>query len=156
AGEKKGQMVLPEAEQRAKDLFIALDDDQKKVALQKEPFSEIEEGAKLPTKVGNPVGLAAARMTDKQRELLQKLIQGYADRLPPAVAAAELSRVKEAGLDKVHFAYQGGLEKGDKHTYRVQGPTFVIEFLNIQADSANNPANHIHSGWRSLKNDFGL
>jgi hypothetical protein len=37
----------------------------------------------------------------------------------------------------------------------VQGPTFVVEFLNIQADSANNPANHIHSGWRGLKSDFG-
>ena len=46
--------------------------------------------------------------------------------------------------------------RASKHTYRVQGPTFVIEFLNVQADSANNPANHIHSAWRSLKNDFGL
>jgi hypothetical protein len=76
--------------------------------------------------------------------------------MPADLAAVELGRVKEAGLDKVHFAYQGGLGKGEKHTYRVQGPTFVVEFLNVQADSANNPANHIHSGWRSLKNDFGL
>ena len=38
----------------------------------------------------------------------------------------------------------------------VQGPTFVIEFLNMQADSAKNPANHIHSAWRRIKGDFGL
>ena len=95
-------------------------------------------------------------MTDKQRDLLQKLLKGYADRMPPDIAKVELARVKDAGLDKVHFAYQGGLERGDKHTYRVQGPTFVVEFLNVQEDSAKNPADHIHSAWRSLKNDFGL
>jgi hypothetical protein len=156
AGPKKGARTLPEAEDYAKDLFEALDDDQKKVALQKEPFPEIEEAAKLPGKVGEPKGLSAAKMTDKQRDLLQKLIQSYADRMPADVAALEMSRVKDAGLDKVHFAYQGGLAQGEKHTYRVQGPTFVIEFLNVQADSGNNPANHIHSAWRSLKNDFGL
>jgi hypothetical protein len=48
------------------------------------------------------------------------------------------------------------LEQGEAHTYRIQGPTFVIEFLNVQADSAGNPANHIHSSWRNLKGDFGL
>ena len=65
-------------------------------------------------------------------------------------------QVKDAGLDKVHFAYTGGANPGQPHTYRVQGPTFVIEFLNAQADSAGNPANHIHSCWRELKGDFGL
>jgi hypothetical protein len=156
AGPKKGFRTLPEAEDYAKALLQALDDDQKIVALQKEPFPEIEEAAKVATKVGEPKGLAAAKMNDKQRDLLQKLLQGYADRMPADIAAVEMSRVREAGLDKVHFAYQGGLAQGERHSYRVQGPTFVVEFLNIQADSANNPANHIHSAWRSLKNDFGL
>ncbi len=155
-GPKKGQEVLPEAEDYAKELFKSLDDDQKKVAMQKEPFPEIEEAAKTPTKVGEPKGLSAAKMTEKQRDLLQKLLQGYADRMPPDVAKVELARVKDAGLDKVHFAYQGGLARGEKHTYRVQGPTFVVEFLNVQEDSAKNPADHIHSAWRSLKDDFGV
>jgi hypothetical protein len=155
AGSKKGQQVLPEAEDHARALFKALDDDQKKVALQKEPFPEIEEAAKTPTKVGEPKGLAASQMNDKQRDLLQKLVKAYADRMPADVAAVEVARVKDAGLDKIHFAYQGGVGAGEKHTYRVQGPTFVIEFLNIQEDSAKNPANHIHSAWRSLKDDFG-
>jgi hypothetical protein len=156
AGPKKGQEVLPEAEDYAKALFKSLDDDQKKVALQKEPFPEIEEAAKTPTKVGEPKGLAAAQMNEKQRDLLQKLLKAYADRMPADIAAVEMNGVKEAGLDKVHFAYQGGLAQGEGHSYRVQGPTFVVEFLNVQADSAKNPANHIHSAWRSLKNDFGL
>ena len=38
----------------------------------------------------------------------------------------------------------------------MKGDSQVVEFLNIQADSAKNPANHIHSAWRRLPSDFGL
>ncbi len=77
--------------------------------------------------------------------------------MPPEVAKAELGAVKEAGIEKVHFAFHRDDDKpGKPYTYRVQGPTFVIEFLNVQEDSAKNPANHIHSSWRNIKGDFGL
>ena len=33
----------------------------------------------------------------------------------------------------------------------IQGPTFLIEYDNIQ-----NNANHIHSVWRDFNGDFGL
>jgi hypothetical protein len=77
--------------------------------------------------------------------------------MPEAVAAAELAAVKQAGLDDVHFAYAiDEKRRGTPFSYRVQGPTFVIEFLNEQNDSAGNPANHIHSAWRNVNGDFGL
>jgi len=38
----------------------------------------------------------------------------------------------------------------------VQGPTFLIEFINTQPDAQGNPANHIHSIWRNMAGDFGL
>ena len=155
AGPKKGEKVLPEAEDLAKDLFRSLDREQQKVAFQKEQFPEVQGQTKAP-KVGEPRGLPAGRMTEKQRELLAKLLEDYAGRMPADIAGHELAKVKQAGIDKVHFAFAGGLEPGQPHTYRVQGPTFVIEFLNVQSDSAHNPANHIHSAWRSLTGDFGV
>jgi hypothetical protein len=85
-----------------------------------------------------------------------KLLLSYTERMPEEVGDLEMKQVRAAGLDKVHFAYTGGTEPGQPHTYRVQGPTFVIEFLNVQGDSAGNPANHIHSAWRRIKGDFGL
>jgi hypothetical protein len=86
-----------------------------------------------------------------------KLIQSYAERMPLNVAAAEMAEVKSAGIDKIHFAYAQAADKpGKPYTYHIQGPTFLIEFLNVQADSAGNPANHIHSCWRDLKGDFGI
>jgi hypothetical protein len=156
AGAKKGLRTLPEAEDFARELFASLDDEQRKVAFQTKQFPEIEQHVAKPG-VGAPVGLVAEKMTGKQKEVLWKLVAGYAERMPPEVAAAQLTEVKTAGVDKIHFAFaRDDAKPGMPYTYRVQGPTFVIEFLNVQADSANNPANHIHSAWRNLQGDFGL
>ncbi|MEO1972064.1 MAG: DUF3500 domain-containing protein, partial [Pirellulaceae bacterium] len=45
---------------------------------------------------------------------------------------------------------------GIGHYYRIQGPTFLIEFVNTQPDAAGNPANHIHCVWRDMKGDFAI
>jgi hypothetical protein len=95
-------------------------------------------------------------MNDRQRDLLRQLLAAYANRMPADVAAGELAEVQEHGFDRIHFAFAGGVEPGQAHTYRIQGPTFVVEFLNAQDDSAHNPANHIHSVWRNVQGDFGL
>src|SRR5205823_6246524 len=127
-----------------------------KVAQCKERFPETPE-AKTAPGVGPAVGLAAEKMSDKQKQVLQKLIKDYASRLPVEIEVVELARIQIAGPDKVHFAYSREEDAAGKpYTYRVQGPTFVIEFLNVQADSAKNPANHIHSSWRNIEGDFGL
>ncbi len=94
-------------------------------------------------------------MTAAQKQTLAKLLKAYTDRQPADVGARELKRATAAGLDKVYFAFTGAAEQGKGHTYRVQGPTFVIEFLNMQADSAGNAANHIHSALRHITGDFG-
>jgi hypothetical protein len=154
-GPRKGLRTLPQTEQLAIDLFNALDKDQRAAAFQKEQFKDTPEASTKPN-VGEPVGLPAGKMTDGQRDTLAKLLQSYADRMPADIADVEMKQVKDAGLDKVYFAYAGGVEPGEPHTYRIQGPTFVVEFLNVQPDSAKNPANHIHSSWRSLKGDFGM
>src|SRR5262249_48259314 len=129
--------------------------DQKKLAHRKEKFPEPKAGTTV-AKVGDPVGLPASMMTKEQKGTLLKLLQHYTDRMAPEVGQAQLAAARKAGLEKVHFAYQGGVGDGQEHTYRVQGPTFVIEFLNNQPDGAKNPANHIHSVWRNLAGDFGI
>jgi hypothetical protein len=155
-GTQKGYRTLPEEEDLAKQLFASLDDEQRKVALQKEQFQEIEQG-KPVAQPGAPKGLSASKMNEKQRGVLQNLIQSYADRMPSNVAAAEMEKVKGGGLDKIHFAFAQDADKpGKPYTYHIQGPAFLIEFLNVQADSAKNPANHIHSCWRDLDGDFGI
>ncbi|MDH3711552.1 MAG: DUF3500 domain-containing protein, partial [Cyclobacteriaceae bacterium] len=43
----------------------------------------------------------------------------------------------------------GSLKPGKGHYYRIQGPTLLIEYDNIQ-----NNANHVHSVVRDLTNDY--
>ncbi len=156
AGPRKGLRTLPDAEGHALELFAALDEEQRNAARQPKQFPEIEEGKSAP-RVDAPAGLPAGRMTPAQRSILERLLEGYAARMPAEVGRAELATAKEAGLEKVHFAFAREEGKpGRPYTYRVHGPTFLIEFLNVQSDSANNPANHIHSVWRTLPSDFGL
>lgn len=154
-GPKKGYRNLAKAEDLARELFNSLDEEQKKTAHQPRHFPQIE-GRNPVLKVGKPVGLPAAKMTEKQRILLVQLIQSYADRLPSDVAKAEMDQVKEGGVEKIYFGYSGGNRIGQPHTYRVQGPTFLIDFNCEQTDSLNNPGNHIHSVFRNLRRDFAL
>jgi hypothetical protein len=154
-GDRKGLRTLPEAEDLARELFKSFDEEQRKVAYREKPFEEIEMEKPAPT-VGEPEGLAAAKMNAGQKAKLEQLLQAYTDRMPPDIGQAEMAQVREAGLDKVHFLYAGGVEPGKPHTYHIQGPSFIVEFLNVQPDSARNPANHIHSAWRNVKGDFGL
>jgi hypothetical protein len=66
------------------------------------------------------------------------------------IAAVRLSTLKQAGVEKIAFAWAGETEVGKKHYYRVQGPTFLIEYDNTQNDG-----NHVHSVWRDFAGDFG-
>jgi hypothetical protein len=154
-GERKGERVLPDVEDLARDLFKSLDGEQKKAALQPKHFGEPTE-KKSSEKVGQPAGLAAAKMTAAQKATLTKLLKAYTARMPEDVAQAQWKSVTNGGIDAIYFAYTGSTELGQGYTYRVQGPSFIVQFLNVQADSAKNPANHIHSAWREIPNDFGL
>lgn len=156
SGDKKGLRTLPEIEDLAKELIASLNDDQTKLAKQAKQYSEVKE--KQPNAdVGEPVGIPAGKLTAAQQKTLAQLVEAYANRLPGDIASTELKRYQEADTDAIHFGYCIEADKpGKPYTYRIQGPTFVIEFLNTQADGSNNPANHIHSAWRALPNDFGL
>jgi hypothetical protein len=156
AGKDTGKRILPQSEDHARDLFKSLDAEQKKAALQDKPFGEPGQKTKNP-KLGAAVGLAASKMTKEQKAMLYKLVQSYTERLPKDIGALEWKQVNDGGFDSIHFAFTGSAEgPGKGFTYRVQGPSFVIEFLNIQNDSGGNPNNHIHSCWRRIQGDFGL
>ncbi len=156
-GDRKGLRTLPAIEDHARALIKSLTPDQDKVAKQPTPKGvegwEIKENS--PTAdVGAPKGVAADKLDAAQRKTLDALLRAYTDRMPADLAAAEADRAAKTPPGSLHFAYTGSAEVGQAYTYRVYAPEFVVEFLNVQADSAKNPANHIHSAWRRLPGDF--
>jgi hypothetical protein len=96
-------------------------------------------------------GLAYRDMTAAQRRQLIALIEEHAGAHAAPLAQERLERLRAAGLDAIRFAWMGARERSEAgHYYRIQGPTFLIEFDNVQ-----NRANHIHQVWRDFKGDFG-
>jgi Protein of unknown function (DUF3500) len=152
-GPRKGLRPFAGVDDLGNKLFRALDDNQRKSALVAETFPRYRGGDKKPT-LGEPLGLSAAKMNEKQRDMLLDLLNAYMYRYPADVAKADLAAAKAAGLDKIYFAYVG--DPGQKRAYRIQGPTLLIEFSNEQDDAEKNAHNHVHSVWRNPKGDFGL
>ena len=150
-GPQKGYRALDKEQDAGRAMVMALDDAQKKTAIYSEMApKDILTMTEASVNPLEPQGLAASAMTPKQRELLQQLIEVYASQMSADIAAERLAEIKKTGLEKVTFAWAGPVEPGAQHYYRVQGPTFLIEFDNTQ-----NNGNHIHSVWRDFDNDFG-
>ena len=150
-GPKKGLRVLGDREDTARALLNALDDGQRKTAtLEGAAPGDIITKTAVKVDPLSPVGIAASAMTPKQRELLMAVIESYTGSMSADVASERLAQLKTAGLDKISFAWAGESEAGKKHYYRVQGPTFLIEYDNTQNDG-----NHVHSVWRDFSGDFG-
>ena len=56
----------------------------------------------------------------------------------------------------MRFAWSGEITAGNPIYYRVQSPSFVIEFAHQQGQGANaGGITHIHSIYRETGNDYG-
>ena len=150
-GPKKGLRILAKEEDLARDLLATLNSAQKrKTIISPDAPADILTRALPKVELAGAEGLATASMTPQQRDILSRLIHVYIDRLPHELAAIELKKLMEAGLDAVHFAWAGPRDRGTPHYYRLHGPFFLVEYDNTQ-----NNANHIHTVWRNLEDDFG-
>ena len=150
-GEKKGTRVLGDEEDAARALLMALPAELRKQAV----VNPVAPGD-IMTMNKNDItplqdhGVAYAAMDAAAQALLVRLIEVYTGNMETDIAAERLARIKRQGYDKVKFAWLGDIDKGKKHYYSVQGPTFLIEYDNTQNDG-----NHIHSVWRDFNGDFG-
>jgi hypothetical protein len=150
-GPQKGLRILAEQEDTARALLMALDESQRHQAvIQGVALNEIVTTNKVEINPLSPVGIIAEVMTPRQRDMLMKVIESYTSKMADDIAADRIARVRKAGLEKIAFAWAGEAERGKKHYYRVQGPTFLIEH-----DNSQNDGNHIHSVWRDFNGDFG-
>jgi hypothetical protein len=148
---QKGRRALAQEEDLARQLIRALNATQRKTAvIASRAPSDIITGANRTVNPEAPSGLAYINMTPGQQDQLRALVDLYVGRLRADAATRELAAIAKAGWNLVHFAWAGGLEPGEGHYYRIQGPEFLIEYDNTQDD-----ANHIHTVWRKFEGDFG-
>ncbi len=150
-GPRKGLRVLAAEEDLARELIKSLNESQRSLAIITNIApKDIITGDSRKAKWLEPVGIAATKLSARQQVLLRKIIQEYLGRARTEVAEKDLARIQKSRWKAVTFAWAGGLNSGDAHYYRVQGSTFLLEYDNTQND-----ANHVHTVWRDLENDFG-
>lgn len=150
-GPLAGKRALAGEEDRARELLRSLEKRQRAAAVFRDVApAEIVTGNAARVDPLAPAGIAVAELDAPQRELFGRLLDEYLSRMPPDLAAQREERLRAAGFEKIRFAWAGGFEPGQPHYYRIQGPTFLIEY-----DDTQNGANHIHTVWRDFAGDFG-
>jgi hypothetical protein len=151
SGPKQGVRLLGPQEDAGRALLQALDSAQRARAVVSETApNDILTTNQVAIQPLAPAGIAAGELTATQRELLNRLIETYTSLMTTNIAAHRTASIQKAGAEKIAFVWAGEGERGRKHYYRVQGPTFLIEF-----DNAQNDGNHVHSVWRDFAGDFG-
>lgn len=150
-GDRIVSRPLGEEEDAARDLLRSLDPAQRARAVVSADAPDDILTMNLPELDELPGGgLSAEHMGVEQRALLEQLVAVYLERVPAEVAVREVDRLRDAGIDRLHFAWAGSEDPGERHYYRITGPRFLVEYDNTQDD-----ANHMHAVWRDRERDFG-
>ena len=128
-GIKKGTRVLALEETLAFKLVNSLSDEQRKVAViaEKAPRDIRAAGTAQPP-TDPAVGLPVTKMSREQRGILRQLVREYIAIMPEEVATARRQAIRKGNPREIHFAWAGARKPGVGHYYRIQGPTFLIEF----------------------------
>ena len=150
SGPKAGWRPLGREEDLARALLHSLSAEQRAQAvISAEAPRDIFTGNDRRARLDAFEGLPAAAMTDAQRAILYDIVHEYVGNL--TTDFDWMMRVQnEIPAGDIHFAWAGSPEPEEGHYYRIHSPAFLIEYDNTQND-----ANHVHSVWRDLENDFG-
>ncbi len=94
-------------------------------------------------------GINAALLSTSQKAQLRLVLDAYLRRMPDALAEFEAAKYDGDRIQQLSFLWAGGVEAGQGHYYRVQGPRIVVEYDNVARN-----ANHVHAVWRDPAGDF--
>lgn len=153
----KGTRILRLEEDLAFELINQLSEQlREKATIAPTAPKEIRFAALPQPEVTAPEGLLMSDMDSESKGRLTQLIELYAGAVPDEVAKERMRIINSDGPQNTYFAWAGATQPGIGHYYRVQGKSFLIEFVNTQPDAEGNPANHIHAVYRDMTGDFDL
>jgi hypothetical protein len=146
-----GLRVLKREHDIAFRLIGGLKEGQRQSAiLQPRSFGDILTGPGREDSLREPQGIALAAMDSVQRGQIFDLVEAYVRNMRPSVAEAQMRDLRDAGLEKLHFAWAGSTTPDAPHYYRLHGPTLIIEYDNTQSGG-----NHAHSVWHDPRDGLG-
>ncbi len=107
-----------------------------------------EDRAAMPA----PEGLAASEMDDTQRAHVRAILAERMALLNDEDAAERMAEL-DRELPRATFAWFGPTGREEAATYRVQGPSFLVEFAPQGRGAA--AAQHVHAIYRDPTNEYG-
>ncbi len=143
--------VLGSEEDRAREFVAGLSADERARAVRdaEAPYEILlTPGSDVDALVAE--GLAADTLSSESYARLLAVAEEFARHLRGDLAEREIERVRAADRRGLLFLWIGSTEPGEPFYFRVQGPHFVIEYMNGRPG-----ADHVHAIWRDRANDFG-
>jgi hypothetical protein len=152
SGPHAGRRILGPEEDMARELAAGLDPDQRTLGISADvaPADILTRADPVADPTRLPAGIGRDLLRPAQQAVLDRLVRRYLARAPAPYAEACWRETEAAGLDGIRFAWAGPTAAGQGHYYCVRTPLFLIEYDNTQ-----DHANHAHSVWRHLRDDWG-
>ena len=145
-----GQRAMDREENAAREIVLAVEGDARAALIfQSESLTDHVTQNEVTVSPLDPVGVPLSELDDRQRALIDEIVDAYLNSLPAASATTRRERSLDVDPAEIRFGWAGSLEPGEPHYYRLQGPAFLLEF-----DNSRNSGTHIHSVWRDYEQDF--
>ena len=93
-----------------------------------------------------PKGLSVGSLNESQRSLVMEALNAYLDNLNEEGKTVTLSKILIHGEENLEFIFIGDHELNGQYYWRIQGPTFIFEFM-----TADKSSKHYHVAWQDLK-----
>ncbi len=134
-------------------LIASLSGDQRQQAVVANQLADLAYGPEADTMQPKQEGINAGSLNAQQQALLLDLIEeriGLLNDTHSQMAMDEIS----AELASTFFAWFGPTTEGAAATFRIQGPSLVVEYAPQRM--GGNATDHIHAMYRDPSNDYGV
>ena len=147
----RGERAMRREEDAAREIVLSVDGRlRRRLIFSSESLTDHVTQNAVRVKPLDPVGVLAADLPFAAQRRVLEIVRIYIANHPQATARRALERVERAGMARIRFGWAGSLRPGQPQYYRLQGPTFLLEF-----DNSRNSGTHIHSVWRDFERDYG-
>jgi Protein of unknown function (DUF3500) len=148
----KGYRTMPREEDAAREIVLSLDRAlRSRVVFAADSLTDHLTQNAVRVRPLERVGVRVDDLPSGAQRRVDEIVRTYLANHPRAMAGAARDRIDRAGgLGRAYFGWAGSTRPGVPQYYRLQGPTFLLEF-----DNSRNSGTHIHSVWRDFQRDFG-
>jgi hypothetical protein len=146
-----GERAMRREEDAAREIVLSLDGRlRRQVVFSSESLTDHVTQNAVEVRPLARVGVLTRDLPSAAQKRVLEIVRTYLANHPQAMARDALVRIQRAGIGRTRFGWAGTTRPGLPHYYRLQGPTFLLEF-----DNSRNSGTHIHSVWRDFERDFG-